>query len=312
VKAQRGLGAYAVIGVKGMAMGAADVVPGVSGGTIALITGIYEELLSSLKGLTPDKLLVLVRQGPLRFWSSINGNFLFSLFAGILLSVLTLAAAVTYCLENYPLQVWGFFSGLILSSCLVLVRQQASWAWQQILALIIGALLVLGIGVLKPMELPFGVWILFFGGFIAICAMILPGISGSFLLLMMGLYPQVLRAVHEFDVLALAIFVGGCVSGLLVFSRFLSWLLARYHDTTLALMIGFLIGSLYTTWPWKEVLARGVDRHGEPIVLSQKSVMPASFDGEPMVASVILFASAACFLILMVEFLSKKFSESHN
>lgn len=308
---QRGLGAYAVIGVKGMAMGAADVVPGVSGGTIALITGIYEELLSSLKNLTPDKLLVLIKQGPIAFWSSINGNFLFSLFAGILLSVVTLAAAVTYCLENYPLQVWGFFSGLILSSCFVLMRQQAAWRWQQLLALLIGALVVLGVGILKPMELPFGVWILFFGGFIAICAMILPGISGSFLLLMMGLYPQVLRAVHEFDWLALGIFILGCISGLLVFSRFLSWLLGRYHDTTLAMMIGFLIGSLYTTWPWKEVLERGVDRHGESIVLSQKSVLPNAFAGEPMVASVILFAVAASFLILLVEFLSRKFSKSH-
>ncbi|WP_096084635.1 DUF368 domain-containing protein [Agaribacterium haliotis] len=298
---------YLKISAKGMAMGAADIVPGVSGGTIALITGIYAELLSSLRGLTPAKLAVLVKDGPLAFWQSINGNFLLALFAGILLSIKTLAGLVSWALEHHPLLLWGGFSGLILASLVSLYRQQARWQWPHIVLFALGAALVVGLALAKPTELPAYWWVLFLGGFIAISAMILPGISGSFILLLLGLYPQVLKAVETLDIVALAVFALGCICGLLLFSRFLSWLLLRWYQGTLAVMLGFLLGSLYVTWPWKQVLETTIDRHGEPRALRLANISPEQYtllngEANQWPAVLLCFALGAALVFILDRF----------
>ncbi len=258
-------------------MGAADVVPGVSGGTVAFITGIYDELLYSLKQCGPASLSILFGRGFGEFWRYINGSFLLAVFGGILISLKTFASIIGYCLDHYPLMVWGFFSGLIAASVYLLAKDQPRWRWSQWLMCVLGIVLVVAVSTFKPTQLPGAWWILFLGGFIAICAMILPGISGSFILLLLGLYPVFLAAISELDILALASFGAGCVCGLLVFSRFLSWLLDKYHHHTVSCLIGFLIGSINVTWPWKQTLKSVTDRHGEIIPLVQQNVMPGTY-----------------------------------
>ena len=304
---------FVLLAVKGMAMGAADVVPGVSGGTIALITGIYNELLHSLKNLGPDALVVLFKEGIPACWKHVNGNFLLAVFGGIIISIKTFAAIVGYCLEHYPLLVWGFFTGLIMASVVILGKQQAGWKLHHWGACLLGVLFVVFVSIAKPAQLPGDPWILFLGGFVAISAMILPGISGSFILLLVGLYPVILQAVNDVEVVAILAFLAGCVCGLLVFSRFLSWLLDRYYSITLAVMIGFLVGSLNVTWPWKQVVETYIDRHGEVVPLLQSNVSP--FKYEAVVANdsqlgLVLFATLCGFLLVFsVEFLGKKFDK---
>ena len=296
---------YLLILLKGLCMGAADVVPGVSGGTIAFITGIYDEWLDSLKRCTPAVLLMLKRDGIVKTWQYINGNFLLAVFGGILISLKTFAAVVLFAMAAYPILVWAFFTGLILASIYLLGKQQSGWTLKHWLACLLGALIVLGISISAPAHLPGYWWVLFLGGFVAICAMILPGISGSFILLLVGLYPVFLNAINTLDIIALASFGAGCICGLVMFSRFLSWLLSAYHTITLATLIGFLVGSLYVTWPWKEVLKTTVDHHGETVVLQQASVSPAYFaqltGSDPMIIAAIVCAFAGVLLVVGVE-----------
>ena len=308
----RSVSEYVLLVLKGMAMGAADVVPGVSGGTIALITGIYNELLHSLKNLGPQSLHVLFKQGIKPFWSHINGNFLLAVFGGILLSLKTFALVISLCLEYYPLLVWGFFSGLIAASIVLLWRHQTRWRWQESILCIIGVVVVVFIARASPGQLDGVWWIMFLGGFVAICAMILPGISGSFILLLVGLYPVFIDAINTLNLVILLSFGFGAISGLLVFSRFLSWLLDHYYHQTIALLLGFLIGSLYVTWPWKQVVKEMQDRHGEMIPLIQVNVMPATFTNitgsSAQVVGVIVLVVVGIFLVLFTEFLAKRLS----
>ncbi|MCU4676912.1 DUF368 domain-containing protein [Catenovulum sp. 2E275] len=296
---------YFLLTAKGMAMGAADVVPGVSGGTIAFITGIYDELLNSLKQLGPAALKILFKDGFAAFWQHINGFFLLSVFGGILISLKTFAALITTALNYYPLLVWGFFSGLIAASVYLLVKVQPKWKATQWIALLIGIGIVVGISIAKPAHVPGDWWMLFLGGFIAICAMILPGISGSFILLLIGLYPIFLNAINQLDIIALASFGAGCISGLLIFSRVLVWLLARFYHTTIAVLIGFLIGSLNVTWPWKQVISSAVNRHGEVIPLQQQNVLPAQFTHltglDSQLAGVIICTILGIVLVVGIE-----------
>lgn len=297
---------YLFIMLKGLCMGAADVVPGVSGGTIAFITGIYDEWLDSLKRCTPAVLLMLKREGLVKTWQYINGNFLLALFGGILISLKTFAAVIILLMAAFPILIWAFFAGLILASIYLLVKQQPHWPLSHWVALVVGALVVLAISLSSPAQLPGYWWILFLGGFVAICAMILPGISGSFILLLVGLYPVFLNAINTLDIIALASFGAGCICGLVVFSRFLSWLLASYHSITLSTLIGFLVGSLYVTWPWKEVLKTTLNRHGETVVLQQASVSPAHYaditGNDPMVIMAIGCAFLGVLLVVGVEY----------
>ena len=269
--------AWLLLFFKGMCMGAADVVPGVSGGTIAFITGIYERLLSALKSLTPMSLAILYRQGIPAFWARIDGWFLLVLFSGVLFSILTLANMIAYALEQVPILIWSFFFGLVLASIVYLVRQIPQWRRRECLAIALGTAIALLISFMRPAQLPAEWWMMFCSGALAICAMILPGISGSFILLLMGMYSVFIHALKSLDMGLLLSFALGCIGGLLGFSHLLSWLLARFQTVMYALLTGFLMGSLNVLWPWKRVLETMVDRHGEIVPLVQSNILPSDY-----------------------------------
>lgn len=293
-------------------MGAADVVPGVSGGTIAFITGIYDELLDSLRNCNPAALLVIKDRGIKAFWQHINGNFLVALFGGVLLSLKTFAALIEMALATKPVWVWAFFFGLIIASVVLLMRHVPHWRAKDVFALLIGAVFVAGLSILSPGQLPGVWWTMFLGGFVAICAMILPGISGSFLLLLAGLYPVFIGAINDLEWTLLISFAAGAACGLMVFSRFLSWLLHHYHQITVATLIGFLVGSLNVTWPWKLPLETTVNRHGEVIVLKSQNVLPEAFaaaGNQSDVVMVIVLCIGGVFLVLATEWLATKFGK---
>jgi len=263
--------------LKGMTMGAADVVPGVSGGTIAFISGIYEELLDSIGAINLRSLKLLKSDGFVMFWRAINGNFLLVLFSGILLSIVSLAQLVSYLLAEKPILIWAFFFGLIVASIIYIFRQLPHLQWQEWLALCVGTVIALAISFAPRMQGSEDLIVLFFAGAVAICAMILPGVSGSFILLMLGVYPIIIGALSELNWQILLVFAFGCVCGLLAFSRVLSWLLHHYHSVTIAVLIGFLLGSLLIVWPWKEALEVIIDHKGREVVLSHHLLMPAEF-----------------------------------
>lgn len=302
---------YFTIALKGFAMGAADVVPGVSGGTIAFITGIYEELLESINGITSHIKLLL--QGNVKaYFKAINGPFLVSLFAGILIAVFTLARVFTFLLEHYPVQVWGFFFGLVVGSVFYVGSKIGRWNALVLVALFVGTFVSYWITVLPPSESVDSNLFLFFAGAVAIMAMILPGISGSFILLLMGAYTAVMVAIKDFDVLKLVLFAGGCLVGLLSFSKVLKWTLSNYEKPTLALLTGFLVGSLNKIWPWKENLINRVNSHGEVVPFITKNVSPKDYGHignadielgivhqEPVLALAILFAVLGLGVILL-------------
>lgn len=236
---------------KGMAMGAADAVPGVSGGTIAFICGIYEELINSIKAINLSALRTLVQDGPVLAWQHINGNFLLVLSCGILSSLFLFASSVQFLLAQYPRFLMSFFVGLIIASCWYMLTQISRWNKMTVFSIIAGLALALGLAFLPISNEEPGLVYLFFCGALAICAMILPGISGAFILILLGVYEPVLRAVAELDLLTLAVFMTGCVSGLIAFSNFLSFLFLHYRESTLAFLLGVLAGSLYAIWPWR-------------------------------------------------------------
>lgn len=313
---ERGTKDWLFVFIKGMAMGAADVVPGVSGGTIAFITGIYNELLYSLSQIHWHLFAVLRDQGILAVWRQVNGTFLLALFSGVLVSLFSLASVMAIAMTKYPVPVWAFFSGLILASIIYFARQQSGWGIKEWSACVLGAVFVFGISIATPTQLPGYPWLMFFGGFIAICAMILPGISGSFLLLLVGLYPVFLSALSEFEVGLIVSFGLGAICGLLAFTRFLHWLLRRHERVTLAVLIGFLIGSLNVTWPWKRVVETMIDRHGELVPLVQTNVMPEQFSQlngqEAMLITALASFSLGLFLVLFTEYISNKLEKTHT
>jgi putative membrane protein len=249
---------YLSITIKGICMGAADVIPGVSGGTIAFLMGIYQELVDSIKAIVPNFKYLL--QGKISlFWKNINGVFLVSLISGILISVFSLARLMTYLLHYHPIELWSFFFGLILASSVYILKDIDKWNFKNIISLIIGIAIAAYICLVSPSETPDAYWFIFLSGAIAICAMILPGISGSFILLLMGKYKFIMSAVTELNLPVLLIFAAGAILGILLFSHFLSWLLKKYYMMTISLLSGFMIGSLIKVWPWKEVLSEGID-----------------------------------------------------
>jgi len=243
------------LSLKGMAMGAADVVPGVSGGTMALIVGVYEELLGSLSSLNYQSLRVLKTQGFTAAWKAVNGSFLLALFAGVLVSIFSLATLISWLLNHHPILVWSFFFGLVLASVVYVGKQLSTWTLSSVLFAILAAFVAYHITTLQPLV--FGessAFFLFLAGSIAICAMILPGISGSFILVLLGAYKPVLEAVHTRNIPNILFFMTGAVIGLLTFSKLLKWLFVRYKDQTLAVLTGFILGSLNKIWPWKKTL----------------------------------------------------------
>lgn len=270
--------AYMMIFLKGLAMGAADVVPGVSGGTIAFISGIYDRLLAAIGACTPDKLLWLLRGRFRETWRAIDGAFLFTLLAGILTSIASLARLISYLLENHTELIWSFFFGLILVSVFLVGRQIQRWNLWTIGLFMTGTLFAYLITVAVPLQWPATLPMIFLAGAIAICAMILPGISGSFILLLLGLYTVILQAVKDFDVLLLCVFALGCAAGLLSFSRVLSWLLNHARSMTLAFLTGLLVGSLNKVWPWKQVISWRENSQGEQVPLLESNLWPHHYE----------------------------------
>lgn len=251
---------YAGIFFRGLAMGAADVVPGVSGGTVALITGIYERLISALAAADKEALILLARGRWRAVWYRLDGTFLALLLAGMLTAVFSLASAVYWLLAHYPQPLWSFFSGLILISGILLVRDEVNVAkFDHFVLFCLGAALAVGIATLPTASFLVGLPGLFFAGAIAICAMILPGISGSFILVLLGMYAPVLNAIREVQLTELAVFALGCAVGLLSFTRLLSWLLRHARLRLLACLSGILLGSLSTVWPWQVSAGFGPD-----------------------------------------------------
>ena len=246
---------YIVITLKGMAMGAADVVPGVSGGTIAFISGIYEELLGSIASINFRLLKKLKEEGIPSVWKAVNGNFLFALFLGVGISIISLEKGLKWMLENQPILLWSFFFGLILASILYIGKQITKWDIVNIIVLIFGASLAFYITTLNPLVTEnSSSAFMFLAGAIAICAMILPGISGAFILVLLGAYKPVLDAVNNRDVVTIGLVALGAIVGLLSFSKLLKWMFAKFKNATLAVLTGFIIGSLNKIWPWKETL----------------------------------------------------------
>ncbi|ERM83439.1 hypothetical protein P872_03405 [Rhodonellum psychrophilum GCM71 = DSM 17998] len=265
---------YILTYLKGMSMGAADIVPGVSGGSIALITGIYEDLLESINSINKEALKLLFKFQWKSLWEHINGSFLFTLLFGILTSIFTLSKLISYLLEYHPIPVWSFFCGLILVSAVVILRDIKRWTIGVVLAILIGAGLAFWITGLPPMSSPDTLWFTFVAGAIAICAMILPGISGSFLLLIMGQYERILAAVAEKDILVLGLFAAGCIVGILSFSRLITWLLKNHHAITIGLLSGFMLGSINKIWPWKKVLSYTVSSKGIQKPFMTENILP--------------------------------------
>jgi putative membrane protein len=297
------------LALKGVAMGAADVVPGVSGGTIAFITGIYEELLGTISSFNLDAFRVLKNEGVKALWKHINGNFLVTLLFGIGISILSLTKLIKYLLEFHPVLIWSFFFGLVLASTWLVGKQIKKRSIDVIVLFVFGTAVAYWITTIETTANVDAMWYFFLSGAIAICAMILPGISGSFILLLLGSYHAVIDAIHDKNVKLLAVFAAGCIVGLLSFSRLLKWLFANYKAGTLAVLTGFLLGSLNKIWPWK------VNIGDAPLVIHsngkedwlQQNVSPLNYDGDAqLVFAVVLLCVGAGLIFLMERFSPKE------
>lgn len=286
-------------------MGGADVIPGVSGGTIAFISGIYEELINSLKAIDRDALRLLFTFQVAKFWKHINAGFLITVLAGVLTSLLSLARLMTYLLENHPIPIWSFFFGLILVSAPLIMRDIRRWNMGTLIAFLLGIVIAYTITVLSPTETPTNLLFIFFSGALAICAMILPGISGAFVLLLIGKYEYMINALIQFNLPVILVFAVGCLLGLIGFSHVLSWILTNYRYPSLALLAGFMIGSLNKVWPWKEVIAYRFNHEGVQVPAFDKSVLPGRYlevtQQDPKLFYAILFAAAGIFLVVAIE-----------
>ena len=317
----KGLIKNIAVAVKGACMGAADVIPGVSGGTIAFIMGIYDDFVGSLAAINAEAVKMLLKGQFKAFWKHINGSFLLSLVIGIGISVVSLAGLMQMLLSDFPIQTWAFFFGLIVASSIFIIRGISGWRLREGLLLVLGIILGVVICTLSPTQTPDGLWFIFLSGAIAICAMILPGISGSFILLILGKYQYIMGCISDLvsgvnfaqNFLILCIFGIGAVVGILGFSKFLHWLLARWNKETLIVLAGFIIGSLVKVWPWSNteaivlsqfpdaaLLAESLDGHLPAEVLAQYS---GSTD--PHIAGAILFALIGFGLVTGIELAGK-------
>lgn len=307
---------------KGAAMGMAEVVPGVSGGTIAFITGIYERLLNVIKSIGPDAVKGWKEGGLKGLWKAMDGNFVLSLMIGMVGGIGVGVFLITHLLETYPLFVWSYFFGLILVSAFIVAREISSWNGVMIMMMAIGGSIAYYITVAVPAPGNPALWFVFVSGMIAVSALLLPGISGSFILLLMGMYsyiiPTVKEALKTFDpdkLVILVVFGAGMLVGMMIFSRVLSWTFKNYKDLTLAVLTGFLIGSLNKIWPWQEVVETMTKENGETVVVYSKSVMPSTFEtlqdnflygNEPQVIWCVVFIALGFATVYVTEILAKK------
>ena len=298
---KRGLKDYALLALKGMSMGAADVVPGVSGGTIAFLVGIYDELIDSIKSINAQSLKMFFTGRWRAFWKMINGNFLFFLLAGIGISVFSLAKVITWLLTDHPILVWSFFFGLVLASTWFVGKDIKEWNWKTILGFIVGGVVAFYITVATPAETPSNLLFIFLCGAIAICAMILPGISGSFILVLLGKYFFIMEAVKTLDIKIIVIFGAGACIGITTFSRVLSYALKHFRNITLAVLTGFMLGSLNKVWPWKKTVETFIDSYGVEKPLIETNIWPNQYLLEAIVLMLVGF-----FLVYFLEKLSNR------
>jgi putative membrane protein len=303
-----------LLALKGMAMGIAEVIPGVSGGTIAFITGIYERLIDAIKSiLGPEVWTTWRKEGMKGAWQRADGTFILTLLIGMALGVIAGVFGVSHLLENYPVLLWAFFFGLIIASAIYIGRLVDKWTAAEVIALVAGAVVAYLITVLSPAQGSDSPLAVFFAGAIAISALILPGISGSFILLLMGMYTLIIPSIKSVlenqdlpSLIILGIFALGCLLGLATFSRVLSWMFRRYHSLTMALLAGFMIGSLNKIWPWRNVLSYRVNSKGEEVPFLEKSVSPGAFDGEPFLIGAVIMMVVGFVVVFGLEKLGEK------
>lgn len=308
-----------LIYLKGVAMGGADVVPGVSGGTMAFITGIYSQLLDSINSIDKEALTYLFQFKIRDFWVKVNGKFLLPLFLGIVTSLLSLSKLIQHLLENEPISLWSFFFGLIIISSVLVLREIKKWKFQILISILIGIAIAFWITIATPSETTEALWFVFISGCIAICAMILPGISGAFLLLILGKYEFVLSTVNRLvsgvltgsfdtignDLLVVLVFILGCLVGILSFSRAISWLLKNYHDLAIALLSGFMIGSLNKVWPWKIATGFRINSEGKQVITTTENIFPSEYlsltNEQPLIFQALLFIALGILIVVIIE-----------
>ena len=305
---------YILISLKGLAMGAVEVVPGVSSGTIALISGIYEELLLTIKNFPVAVKDLLKNKFNLKlFWKNANGNFLLALFLGMGLGVLSLAKLTKYMLENYEIPTWSFFFGLVLASVWFVLREVEKWKSTYFVLFALGVIAGFSITVLSPAETPEELWFIFLSGSIAICAMMLPGISGSFMLLILGKYQYVLTALTEANIPVILTFISGALVGIILFSHFLSWLLKNYHAITIFFLGGVMFGSLNKIWPWKTVVESVVKPDGEIVPVLENNILPTTYTeltGDPsQILYAIIMLAVGLSIIFVIDRIAQKIKE---
>lgn len=312
---KRNIKDYFLITLKGIAMGAADVVPGVSGGTIAFITGIYEELIDTINKIDFNAFKTVRQKGIKHAWHSINGNFLIALFTGIAISILSLAKGIKWMLHNEPILLWSFFFGLVLASIFYVGKQIKTFNFNIIIAIILSSIASYFLTLAEPFTSPESPLYLLFCGFIAIIAMILPGVSGAFILLILGAYQTTIDTINDLaqgllskdfnlfkeafiNFLMLAV---GAILGLKIFSKILNWLFKNYKDLTLAMLTGFMIGSLNKIWPWKKILTWRVNSKGLSVPLTEQSILPTNVEGDNQLALASVLITIGFIVILLLE-----------
>lgn len=293
---------------KGVAMGAADVVPGVSGGTIALLTGIYPRLINAITQFNSIAIKQLLTGDIKGFWQAIDGNFVLPLLIGIAFAFALLAHPIKYALNHTPVPMWSFFFGLIIASSILIIAHIKDKKILQYLWIIPGIALGFYIGSLSSIPFPSSQIAIFVAGMIAICAMILPGISGSFILLLLGMYEVLITAVSNREMLVLLIFIAGAIIGLLLFSRVIKWVLDRFYNITLFFLSGLMLGSLIKVWPWKLAMHDVVklQNHKQTLI----NVMPNNYPNAQLITALSIM-SAAIFIVFFVDYLGQKFKNKN-
>jgi len=290
---------YIFITLKGMAMGIAELVPGVSGGTIAFVTGIYEEFITSINNVNLRTLKVLKEDGFKMFWKKLNGNFLLALLVGMMISIFSLSKVIAWLLEEHAIPTWAFFFGLVLASVIFVAKSINKWNFLAIFLFVVGTASAFYITALSPSTSTGSLPFIFFSGAIAICAMVLPGISGSFILVLLGSYKTVLEAVNDKELSIIVTFAFGAVFGLLSFARILKWMFTNYKDATLAILTGFILGSLNKIWPWKNVIE--IIQIGKKEIIIDENISPLAFSGDNQLTFAIFAAIIGFSLIFILE-----------
>lgn len=288
-----------------MAMGIAELVPGVSGGTIAFVAGIYEEFITSINNLNTSTLKTWKKEGFKAFWRKLNGNFSMTLLLGMLTSIFFFSTTISWLLEDHPIPTWSFFFGLVLASVIFVAKAIKKWNLAIILLLVLGTVIAYFITTLPPTQNSDSLPFLFLSGAVGICAMILPGISGSFILVLLGSYKTILEAVHEKDIKVILVVGAGAIFGLLSFAKVLKWMFTKYKNSTLAVLSGFILGSLNKIWPWKKILETKTIGH-KVITLKEQSISPFAFEGDHQIMYAILAAIIGFSLIFILEKLASK------